>query len=284
MNKPARLMAHGAMCFVLCTTFCVPVGLGQTAIPTRKTEDKTEVLKKARAAYYNLRAHGLRSFETNVQPNWELVLKDVAAKEPEKAANALKLLNGIKFTLTLDSEDAVKVSHKVEVAASNAEVEKGFNQIFAGMEDAMNGFFDTWKPFMISSPLPGVTEDYKLEDIDGQYRITYKSGTAQIVTTMSKDFHITEMKTNSPDFMSVVKPKLKSTAQGLVLTGYVASYTGTGGKDITQLDISTDYQEVDGLQMLSNMKLKGSYQANLSTPNSPFDMEMAFNQYKVGKK
>src|SRR5436309_1222529 len=69
---------------------------------------KRAIIKKARAAYYSLRSHGLDEFEASVQPNWRLVLKDQLAQDPAGAEEGLKLLNGIHFEVSLGRDGTVK--------------------------------------------------------------------------------------------------------------------------------------------------------------------------------
>src|SRR5437773_266 len=81
--------------------------------------DKREIIKKARAAYYSLRSHGLDEFEASAQPNWRLVLKDQLAKDPASAEEGLKMLNGIHFRVSLGRDGAVKITQHEDVAPIN---------------------------------------------------------------------------------------------------------------------------------------------------------------------
>jgi hypothetical protein len=237
--------------------------------------DKREIVKQARQAYYNLGDHGLTGFQSNVQPNWRLVLKDQIAADPANAETALKMLNGIHFTVSLGPDGVVKVTHHVDVAPSNEKVAEGFNQIFSGMEQAMSGFFDTWKPFMLTSPFPAVNGDYQLEELDNQYHLSYKDDTADVATTMSKELLISEIKVDSPAFKSVLKPVFSKNPQGFLLTGYDATYQEPSGKVGVQLKVQIDYQQVNGFQLPNKLNLTGSYQG------TPFAMELTFSDYQV---
>jgi hypothetical protein len=237
--------------------------------------DKQKIVKQARASYYSLKDRGLVEFQSSVQPNWRLVLKDQLAADPASAEKALTMLNGIHFLVSLGPDGAVNVTHKTDVAPINKEAAEGFKQIFSGMEQAMSGFFDSWKPFMLTSPFPEVAGDYNLEELNNQYRLSYKDGPADIATTMSKDLVISEIKVDSPEFKSVLKPHFANSAQGLLLTGYEATYQGAGGGAAVELNVQIENQSVSGLQLPHKLNLDGSYQG------TPFQMELTFSDYQV---
>jgi hypothetical protein len=251
--------------FLSCCVLISPLSFAQARA------DRKEIVGQARAAYYSLSNRGLVEFQCNVQPNWRLVLKDVLAADPASAETALRLLNGIHFTVSLGPDGAVKVTHRADVAPTNDKVAEGFNQIFTGMEQAMSGFFDTWKPFMLSTPFPAVESDYRLEESENQYHLSYKEGTADVVTTMGKDFAISETKVTTPEFASSISPQFTRTAEGFLLTGYQATYRGKSDADRTVLQVGIVYQQVNGLQLPQKLNLAGSY------GDSPFQIEVTFS-------
>jgi hypothetical protein len=236
---------------------------------------KREIIKKARATYYSLRSHGLDEFEASVQPNWRLVLKDQLAQDPAGAEEGLKLLNGIHFQVSLGRDGAVKITHHEDVAPTNQQAAEGFKQIFSGMEQAMSGFFDSWSPFMLTSPFPDATGEYTLEEVNHQYLLSYKDGTAAIASTISEDLAIREIKIDSPEFKSILKPQFSKSAQGLLLTGYEATYQGAADGQSVQLSVRIENQPIDGFQLPHKLNLDGSYQG------TPFQMELTFSDYQV---
>lgn len=262
--------------FWLLLLFCC--SLLNIALPLAHGADlpeKREIIKEARAAYYSLRSRGLDEFEASVQPNWRLVLKDQLAQDPAAADQGLTMLNGIHFQVSLGRNGATKITHHEDVAPNNEKAAAGFQQIFSGMEQAMSGFFDSWTPFMLTSPFPEVTGEYTLEDANNQYHLSYKDGSAAIATTMSKDLVISEIKVDSPEFKSVLKPQFTKSAQGLLLSGYEAIYQGTTGGESVQLNVRIENQPVNGFQLPSKLNLDGSYQG------TPFQMELAFSNYQI---
>jgi len=257
------------------------VCLSGLALATAQSPDlanKKELLQKAREAAYSLKDRGLLEFQTTVNPNWRLVLKDLLASNPDQAEEALKLLNGIHFTVSMDPEGIVKVTHHADVAPPNPQAEKGFAEIYSGMEQAMTGFFETWKPFMLTRAFPEVDSVYALVQTPAGYVLTYKeSGTTDVVTALSSDLVITEMKVTTRTFKSVLKPTFARSPQGWLLTGYDATYDGTSDTDHDHviLQVKIENQEVSGQQLPHKLTLSGSSQGN------PFTIELGFSDYTV---
>jgi hypothetical protein len=273
MNKPTRVLC------ALIAISCCAASLALASAYGADRGDKKEIVKQARQEYYSLRNRGLIAFTSSVQPNWRLVLKDQLAANPEQAENALTMLNGIHFLLALGPDGGVNVTHRADIAPSNEKVAEGFNQIFGGMEQTLSGFFDSWSPFMLTSPFPDAAGDYRLEELDNQYRLSYKEGSAAIATSMSKkDLVISEIAVESPEFKSVIKPQFTKSEQGLLLSGYQANYQGAGGGATVQLNVQIENQPVSGLQLPRKLNLSGSYQG------SPFEMELVFSDYQLKKQ
>ena len=251
---------------------------GLAASPVHATDrgDKQVIIAQARQAYYSLSRFGLIEFQSNIQPNWELVLKDEMVANPSAAQESLRLLNGLHFPIRLDPKGNVKVNHIADFAPPNERVAEGFQRIYGGMEQAVSGFFESWNLFMLNSPFPEVDGEYQLEDLGGQYRLYYKEGAADVVTTMTGDFAITEIKVSTTEFKSSIKPHFISTQKGYVLTGYEANYQPVTGPGATRLSVQLDYQEVNGLQLPRKLHLDGVYEGR-----NPFEMELLFSKYQV---
>jgi hypothetical protein len=124
-------------------------------------------------------------------------------------------------------------------------------------------------------PLPAADSEYQLEYLGVQYRISYKDGPSDVVTTMGKDLIITEVKVNSSKFISSVKPQLTRTAKGFVLSGYSADYKPTQGPGVVKLDLKIVNQMVNGLQLPANLVLDSVLDG------APTHMELAFSDHQV---
>ena len=258
-------------CLPLLMACClVSIGHSQTQVA-----DSKKVLEDARHAYYSLRAAGLDEFRATVKPNWELVLKDQLKADPATAQAKLKLLNGIHFSMLLDQTDKVTVAHHADIAPSNEEQSNSFDDIYSGMDQAMNGFFSTWSLFMLHSPVPAPDVPYTLENLGTQYRLSYKDGGADVVIMMGKNLIITDINVNSTESASSVRPQFVHTAKGFVLTGYEADYKPTSGPGALKLNIKIDHQPISGLQLPVSLVLDNVMDGATT------HMELAFSEHEV---
>lgn len=233
------------------------------------------VVQQARDAYYSLRAVGLDEFKSTIKPNWEMVLREQTQSDPKQAQAALELLNGLHFTMLLDKNGKVTVSHRADAEPPNEKVRQGFEQIYGGIDQAVSGFFATWSIFMLTSPFPEVDSVYQLDDLGSQYRLSYKEGASEIVTLLGKDLIISEIKVTSPQFVSTIKPQIRKSDKGFVLAGYVGDYTPTAGGGVVHLDVKIENGPVNGLQLPLTLLADSVYDG------TPTRMELAFSEYQV---
>jgi hypothetical protein len=238
--------------------------------------DKTEFLKKARQTYYSLKGEGLAEFQCTMSPNWEFLLADQRKTDPTSIDAAIQKLQGLHFGLTLGLDGAAKVTHN-ELPAESEQVASGLKQVYSGMEQMAEGFFQTWSAYMMSPALPEPGADFQLQTVGTDYRITYKDGAADIVTTLSQDFAMTNQRIKTSEFDSTIKPQFKKGPKGFILAGYQATYRGATAAESTDLDVAIDYQEVNGLQFPQEILLSGTYGA------TPFKAKVAFASCQATK-
>ncbi len=276
-----RARRLGVSFALLLLTTCLPNAViaqaasPKTAATSADSTAQKQVIQRGRNAYYSLRARGLDEFQSTIKPNWEQVLKGEGTNDPAQLQAALKLLNGLHFTMLLDKAGKVTVSHKTDTEPPNEQVRKGFDQIYSGIDQAVSGFFATWSLFMLTSPFPAVNSEYQLEDLGSQYRLSYKDGDSDVVTLMSKDLVISEIKVNSPQFDSTIKPQITKTAQGFMLAGYIGDYTPKSGPGVVHLNVKIYHAPVNGLQLPMNLI------ADTTLDGTPTHMELAFSEHQV---
>src|SRR5207245_9985236 len=118
------------------------------AYPLTQKFDKKQLLRNARQKYYNLKRAGLIEFESNVQPNWDVVLG------PQTNAPTLKLLNAIHFSMVIDSQSTFRMFHRTDDYAANQKAAGTLHPIYQGMYDAVSRFISTWSIFTLTPPFP----------------------------------------------------------------------------------------------------------------------------------
>lgn len=239
--------------------------------------NKQSVLSQARQSYYNLRSQGLSAFTCSVTPNWEVLLQKERAQNPEGVDHAIQALNQLHFTLSFGADDSVKLTHN-ELTDQNEDMIAALKQIYGGMEQMASGFFDTWKLFMLNTPFPEINSDYGLQAAGPQYRLTYRDGLADVVTTMGRDFAISDLKVTTTEFDSDIQPQFTKSPKGFLFSAYDATYQSKNPGEATQLKVRIGYQEVEGLELLQQLDLSGSY------GDKPFAVQLTFSDCKVTKK
>ncbi len=232
--------------------------------------DKSETLKKARESYYSLKDQGLTEFQCTMAPDWAFLLSEQRKNDPTGIDAAIQKLQALHFGLTLGLDGNAKVTHN-EITAENEQVANGLKQVYSGMEQMATGFFQTWSAYTISPAFPDAATPFELNSIGSDYVISYKEGSAEVTTTMAKDYAISSMRVKTTEFDSTIKPQFKKVPKGLLLSGYQALYRGATPAEATDLDVSIDYQEINGLQIPQEISLSGSYGA------SPFKVKVNFN-------
>src|SRR5438270_13213473 len=95
--------------------------------------------------------------------------------------------------MTLHPDDNVKVDHSSDAPPPNDQAAAGFEQIYSGMNQAVDGFFSTWSMFMLKSPFPDPPGEYHLEEASGQYPLSWKESADDVLTSLSNNLCMTEI-------------------------------------------------------------------------------------------
>jgi hypothetical protein len=94
---------------------------------------------------------------------------------------------------------------------------------------------------------------------------------------MGPDYAISVMRVKTAEFDSTIKPQFKKSPKGLLLSGYQAIYRGATPAEATDLDVTIDYQEINGLQFPQEVSLAGSY------GTTPFQVKVNFTGCQATK-
>jgi hypothetical protein len=218
-----------------------------------------DVIASAHAAYYRAAQRGLKDFTCQLSPNWEVVLADTAATNPEGARNAVAKLKQIQFTVHAGPGLKTEITHNT-VRAENDEMATGLAQIYSGMEQMVTGFFDTYSLFMFYVPLPEPDSAYVLQKVADQWSLTYTEGKdTHVATTMAGNFAISSMHVDTPAFKSNIQPLFTANGEGLILTAYQADYDSGNPDEKTVLQVHIEHQMVSGIQLPKTLNLTGTY-------------------------
>ena len=230
--------------------------------------DSKDVVGRARQRYYNLRRSGLIELQSKVKPNWELLLTGV-----ESNPNAMKLLSGLQFSMSIDPDSKFRMDHHADVMPLDPKPFEEVNRLFKRMEEAVSRFIATWSVFMLTAPFPAIESNCEVKKAKDQYHFSHKEGANDVLTITDKDFMIIEIKVSGSGFNASLKPVLEKTAKGFILKGYSANYQS--GVRSTVVKVRLDYQEVSGLQLPSKVNVDTVYEGK------PAQIEWVFTDYQV---
>jgi hypothetical protein len=231
-----------------------------------------DIINRARDSYYNLKRLGLVEFRANIRPNWELLLKGESSSPA-----AMKLLKGMHFSILFGESGAVVVNHQADFPPPDDVIAKGYKDIFAGVDNVIYGFFETWNLFMFESPFPEPDSAYELQDLGASYLLKYAEPRTRVATTFDKDFYIKEIQVSGESFSGAIKPEFKKTEHGQVIVAYKGSYRAATGNRNSDLRASIQYNEVNGLEVPLKVNVEGTYNGG------PVNMQIIFSDYQISK-
>jgi hypothetical protein len=232
--------------------------------------DRKPLLSRARETYYNLRRSGLIEFQSNITPNWELLLAGV-----ESNPGVMRFLRGLHFSMSIDSDSKFRMEHHADLTPPDQKSIDNRDKIFEEMDEAVSRFVATWSVFTLTSPFPEIGSDYELKTAADQYHFAHKEGATDVLTITDKDFMIIEIKVSGSDFKASLKPVLEKTTKGFILKGYAANFETPSGARNTLLKVRLEYQEVSGLQLPRKVSVDSVYEGR------PAQIEWLFTDYQV---
>ncbi len=225
-----------------------PLALLLALLPLAASEalaDGKETLDAARAAYYSLRREGLASFTCLVTPNWDQLLASRWRTDPAGSAKAYKAFSSLTFGVEVAPGQRPKVLH-ADVPGGDTESD-ALKRLVGGMEQTVSGFFDTWAPFMMTTPIPGATAE--VTQAHGLWVIDYKEGTTKIGLVMREDYTIESTRILTDTFASVIQPQFIKSPKGLVLTAVQGSFRKLPDGPPVSLQLRIEYQNVSNFML-----------------------------------
>lgn len=223
----------------LCLTFLSSMALAQAPVANRQ-----EIVRQAQKSYYSLSERGLSDFRCEVKPDWDTMYASIKT-DPVGREQVLPALKQMHFQFLVGPNGAATASHQAEVPPPDHEVANRVQESATGMEQVLTGFFETWSQFMVNSTLPEPGADYRLDDQDGNYHLSFKQDASEVDIFMNHDFAITETRVNGSGVNGTVRPHFMRLAQGFVLDSYEYSSSSNSQK----LTVKVKYQEIEGLNL-----------------------------------
>jgi hypothetical protein len=222
-----------------------------SAQPREQAPANHEFLTRARSAYYNLENKGFKGFAAAVEPNWEVILGDTATPA------SLKIFRAVQFSMTVDANCAVTITHEVGPNAAKPELEPTVNRIHADVQRLVAGFFNTWRIFVLNSLFPET--QIQIENQNTHYKLSYTTQDGPVTIAMNGDLAITEWILAGPTVKRTVTPQFQKTPDGLLLTDYKQFFNPAGEGIKTTLDFHIEYQDTGGMKLPYKVRLSGMH-------------------------
>jgi hypothetical protein len=242
-------------------------------LPLAYGADRKEIIRSARQSYYSLKAQGVTEFRCQVSLNWESIANALKADNPVGRAQILPVLKRTHFELLVGRDGASTASRRSDVAPPTEEVAQRIRKVTDSTEKMLTGFIHTWSGFMMNSPLPDADSEYQLEDLGERYRLTYKEGPGNVVTSMTHDFAIDETTLTLPGFEATFHPHFTGNKNGLVLVDYEATFK-VASSDPGQMSVKIEYRGVEGLSLPSTV----------AVTVKPMEILLTFTHYQVKRR
>ena len=230
--------------------------------PRNQSATNENVVTRARGAYYSVARKGFKGFTASVEPNWEVILAQTATP-----ANLL-IFRAVKFSIVVDANGAVSLTHEVGPHAAKPELRPAVNLIHADVQRLVAGFFNTWRIFMVNSPFPEA--EFQIENQEKRHQLFYTTQSGKVTIIMTEDFVITEWNIVGPTAKRTVKPQFQKTADGLLLSGYQGIFEPIGPGIKTTLDFHIEYQDAGGIKVPYKVNFTGMH------GSEPVESELVF--------
>jgi hypothetical protein len=238
---------------MLCLTLSV---LSSGTISFAATPSDAEIIAKADASYYNLRGHSLLRFHCTLVPNFEQLVREQMKSSSKEQTERIQLLNQLRFEVLYGKTGIAQVSHNIVDVDTEQEL-KVLKQVSGGIDQIIEGFFNTWSMFMEKGPL-SPTEFDKVEDLGTEYRVSKANpGTTKSEVLMDKSVLITRVSADAPEFTGWVEPQFEKTPDGLVLSSYKSEYADKGNSP-ARLSVGIVNQEVSGFRIPRKLNISVS--------------------------
>lgn len=227
------------------------------------------LMRRLGADYYSLKRLGFGGARCRMTPDWTVVLRQ--PRSNPQFQNAFAMLDQLQFVLTIDSEGGIKLDKKDTGTGRTAQQAASIQQIFAGLDQELGGFFSTWSLFMIQPPTPAPSQaDLTVAAQAGGYRLNYKDGDSVVRMETNRAGEISHLAISAPSFTSTVDPSFAHDPAGLVLSHYVGDYLPASGPGKTHLVVDISYQTVGGLKVPDVMRLSTVYDGTVADAAATF--------------
>jgi len=226
-------------------------GIAQTAKPAVGSSLKDR-LYWGKTLYYNPTASGLKTFQCNVDYNWKDFLSRFSGTTIADDNPTLVYLQSTKLSIFDDLKSGGKL-----VWVNSATVPTGLNdhmtQMRTGMQQMVEGYFQSWNVFMNGSIVPAAEDSSNLSERDGHLLIHEVDKSITVDMDFDQNMLLVSMRALLSDSDTVMIPTFIQSPDGLLL-GYAHSIIHQPpNAPPTEVNFTTTYAKVGKYQLPSKM-------------------------------
>ena len=225
----------------------------RAASPLPATPDpNADFLAKASQLYYSSAKAGLRGFDCQIHPDWRTtILSEHTDQTAVATSPEVQLLKSVTITLhgRLTGGSTVDWNPPPPSATPlNPQSEDLLDHMHQGVERSLTGFMQFWAPFIDGSVIPATSQGIEITHEETVHTIHADQGGVSLTEILGKDLVIQQFNVVTGDAKINFSPRYKSTAQGLLASGFNANMQGpSDAADHAQhMQVDVEYQTVSG--------------------------------------
>jgi len=206
-----------------------------------------ELLKRIREAYYNPRKHGLKEMHATVHPQW---ISMPAGTSAGKLDSANAVFRHVHFVMSIDSNDAITVTHDGDVPTRSYD-------IVYNAEKGLAGLLQSWEGFVLTIPFDGPDSMYTFTKSGTEYQLIEQERRDTTTIILSSDFAIRKLTMEGEPMQSMeLLPHFMKTLEGLLYTGCDATFVASGDMpSIPSTTVTFEYQQFQTFYLPKTIRL-----------------------------
>jgi hypothetical protein len=224
----------------------------RAASPLPATPDpNADFLAKASQLYYSSAKAGLRGFDCQIHPDWRTtILSEHTDQTAVATSPEVQLLKSVTITLhgRLSGGSTVDWNPPPSATPLNPQSEDLLDHMHQGVERSLTGFMQFWAPFVDGSVIPATSQGIEITHSETVHTIHADQEGVSLTEILGKDLVIQQFNVVTGDAKINFSPRYKSTAQGLLASGFNANMQGPSeaAGQAQHMQVEVEYQTVSG--------------------------------------
>jgi hypothetical protein len=223
---------------------------------TRAQDQPDETMKKqlifARAEYYTPTSKGLQSLRCDAAIDWKALLARFGGTDVADDNPYLKYLQGVHLTVSDDLHGQGGLAW-AETTPPPQGKEDAAGQIHGGLQQMVNGFFQSWNGFMNGSIIPVPDKTVALAATDSGMHLHGTDADTQLDEDFDKNFLLTQVVAVTPAVRVVALPAYIKTDDGLVVSAITSQVNQPPTAPPIEVTFHVEYATVQSFRIPSRI-------------------------------